>query len=457
MGYTIFIFRRDLRLIDNTGLNYAMSNYENIIPIFIFTPEQVTNTNTYRSENAIQFMIESLVELNDELVQKDLRLYMFTGDNLTVLENIFTQLTVDNVIFNMDYTPYAIKRDKSIHQLCDKHNINCSQIEDYLLREIGVMNKKDGEPYTVFTPFKNNGLKIPIEKPSKQRIKNIVKIKLENAKGPIKHKMNKNILVHGGRKAGLKRLLKIKEHNNYDDNRNMLSEPTSLLSAYIKFGCISIREVYWMIRDELGINSQLLAQIFWREFYYYIAYYYPHVLRGKNFNPKYDNIVWKWSKKHFNAWCTGNTGYPIVDAGIRELLHTGYMHNRARLITSNFLNRILGMDWRHGEQYFAQKLTDYDPAVNNGNWGWISSTGTDPKPYFQRLFNPWLQSKKYDPDAEYIKKWLPNLQNIPANELHNWEKHYNHYDLSDIQYCKPIVDYVTARKLSIEQYRKAIK
>lgn len=457
MNYTIFIFRRDLRLIDNKGLNYAVNNFDNVIPIFIFTPEQISDSNKYRSNNAIQFMIESLILLDDELQNKKSKLHIFTGENLHVLHNIIKQINVQNIIFNVDYTPYAIKRDNEIIDLCSKHNINAVGIEDYLLAKIGAMNKKDGDPYTIFTPFKNNGIKISIDKPSKSRIKNITKVKLKGDNGLIKYTVNENILVHGGRKAALKRLQKIKNHSEYGNNRNILNESTSLLSAYIKFGCVSIREVYWEIRDELGIDSQLLSQIFWREFYYYIAYYFPTVLRGSNFNSKYDGIKWRWSKKNFDAWCQGHTGYPIVDAGMKELNYSGYMHNRARLITSNFLNRLLGMDWRHGEQYFAQQLTDYDPAVNNGNWGWISSTGTDPKPYFQRLFNPWLQSKKYDPDALYIKKWLPELYNIPANELHNWDKYCDKYNMDEINYCKPIIDYKTARQLSIEQYQKVLK
>ena len=155
----------------------------------------------------------------------------------------------------------------------------------------------------------------------------------------------------------------------------------------------------------------------------------------------------------FKKWCNGETGFPIVDAGMRQLNQTGYMHNRARLITSNFLNRMLGMDWRKGEKYYAQQLSDYDPAVNNGNWQWIASTGVDPKPYFQRLFNPMIQSEKFDPDAKYIKEWLPELRDIPVKELHNWSDHYQKYDLKDIDYVKPMVDYKEARARSVKMYK----
>lgn len=456
-SYNLFIFRRDLRLSDNVGLNYAMNNYENIIPIFIFTPEQITDKNKFKSNNAIQFMIESLKELNSECRNYKSKLYIFNGENETVLKKIFKKVKIDNVIFNMDYTPYAIKRDKEISNLCEKNGINCVMKEDYLLKSIGTMLKSDGEPYTVFTPFKNNGLTVgKIDKPSKDRIKNLVKTSKLKSEDYIDYEVNENILVNGGRKNGLSQLSKIKNQTKYNTNRNTLSIETSLLSAYIKFGCISIREVYWKIIDKLGKNNTLISQLFWREFYYYIAYYFPQVLKGKNYNEKYDDIEWTKSKKNFEKWCNGETGYPVVDAGMREMNQTGYMHNRARLITSNFLNRMLGMDWRLGEKYFATMLTDYDPSVNNGNWQWIASTGVDPKPYFQRLFNPIIQSEKFDKNCEYIKKWIPELKDIPAKDIHNWESKHKYYDVIEIGYFEPIVKYKKAREESVKMYRKVL-
>lgn len=452
MKYNIFIFRRDLRLYDNKGLNEAMNNLENIIPIFIFTPEQVTEKNKFKSDNAIQFMLESLQDLDKNLKEHNSKLHIFQGDNIKILTKIIKKIDIYNIIFNMDYTPYAIKRDKAIETLCKKNNINCLIYEDYLLDKIGSFLKKDGEPYTVYTPFKNNLLKFKIEKPSKSRPKNLTKVKL-NEDDYITYKINKNILVDGGRLNGLKQLNKIKNHKKYNDNRNTVSLKTSLLSAYIKFGCISIREVYWKIIEELGKNNNLISQLIWREFYFYVAYYFPFVLKGKNFVEKYDKIKWNDSKTLFNKWKEGKTGYPIVDAGMIELNTTGYMHNRSRLITSNFLNRLLGYHWKIGEKYYATQLTDYDPSVNNGNWQWIASTGVDRKPYFQRLFNPILQSKKYDQDAEYIKKWLPQLKNIPAKQLHNWEQNYLHYNLKDLNYYEPIVNYKKAREKSIKMYK----
>ena len=354
----------------------------------------------------------------------------------------------------MDYTPYAIKRDKDISKFCKKKNINCIIKEDYLLDKIGTFNKADGDPYTVYTPFKNNVLKYKVEKPKKIKLKNVISKNNLGDTGFIKYSINKNILVNGGRKNGKLKLNNIKKLKSYNKDRNTVSINTSQLSAYIKFGCLSIREVYWKIKEVFGNKNDLLSQIIWREFYFYIAYYFPKVLKGKNYNEKYDKIEWNKSKTLYNKWIKGETGYPIVDAGMIELNTTGYMHNRSRLITSNFLNRLFGYHWTVGEKYFATQLTDYDPSVNNGNWQWIASTGVDPKPYFQRLFNPWLQSEKFDPDAKYIKKWLPQLKNIPAKELHRWDNNYENYDLKDINYCKPAVDYSEARKKSVKMYTK---
>ena len=452
----LFIFRRDFRLIDNKGLEYAMNNFDNIIPIFIFTPEQITTKNKFISNNSIQFMIESLQDLDSELHKNNSKLHIFKGNNITVLKKIHKQINIDNIIFNKDYTPYAIKRDNSIKKFCKQNNINCVMIEDYLLHPIGTLLKDNNDPYTVYTPFKNNGLKFTVEKPLKNKIKNLISENKLKTNEYIKYQTNENILVRGGRLNGLKQLKNIKNQKKYNTNRNDLTIQTSLLSAYIKYGCISIREVYWYIINLFSKSNQLISQLFWREFYFYIAYYFPQVLKGKNYNTKYDAIKWNTNNNLFKAWCDGLTGYPIIDAAMTELNTTGYMHNRGRLITSNFLNRILGQDWRKGEQYFATQLTDYDPSVNNGNWQWIASTGVDPKPYFQRLFNPWLQSKKFDKNAEYIKKWLPQLSEIPAKELHEWEKYSTDYDLNDINYIKPIVDYKTQRKLSVDMYRDVL-
>lgn len=456
-SFTLFIFRRDLRLQDNIALNYAIENFENILPLFIFTPEQIdVSKNKYYSENAFQFMIESLEELDIELHKYNSKLHIFYGDNITILKNIFSKFKIENVIFNKDYTPYSKKRDFEINNLCLSKKINCIIKEDYLLSPIGTFLKDDGNPYTIYTPFKNKLKKIISlrreQKVKKIKIKNLTSSNISEQKLP-KYKKNSQILLYGGRKNALKQLKLLKKnHTDYNEKRNLLSEKSSLLSAYIKFGLISVREVYSEMKP---LKNELIDQLIWREFYFYITYYFPNTLKkSENFNKKFDFIKWYVSPEKFKKWCDGETGYPIVDACMKELNTTGYMHNRGRLISSNFLNRILGMDWRLGERYFAQKLIDYDPSVNNGNWQWIASVGVDPKPFSQRIFNPILQSKRYDPEAKYIKKWLPNLNEIESKELHDWESNYNNYDLASLKYKKPIVSYKEQRQKSIKMYSK---
>lgn len=461
-NYTLFIFRRDLRARDNNALKYAISKFTKIIPIFIFTPEQVTSDNKFRSDNAIQFMMESLDDLNNDL---DGKLHYFYGDNIKVLSAICNKIKVDNIVFNVDYTKYARQRDGKILKFCKSKNIECLVCEDYLLSKIGQFNKDDGkgDSYLVFTPFKDNAISHDkkISKPQKYHIKNIVKVSSiydTSNKSKVKYQPNNNVYVRGGRSEATNILLKAtKNQKKYNDNRDVLSITTTLLSAYIKFGCLSIREVYWAIKQKLGSKSLLIDQLFWREFYYYIAYYNPDVLSTKriNFRDTFKDIKWTNNKNHLDAWRNGNTGFPVVDAGMRQLNKTGYMHNRARLITANFLNRILNTDWRLGEMYYATKLVDYDPSVNNGNWQWVASTGVDTAQYFQRVFSPISQSKKYDVDGEYIKEWIPELKEVQNNHIHDWEK-YNHL-YPDIKYNKPIISYSYGRTRSLKVYKTASK
>tara|TARA_B100000242_G_scaffold293515_1_gene271915 strand:- start:117 stop:1526 length:1410 start_codon:yes stop_codon:yes gene_type:complete len=465
---TLFIFRRDFRIKDNKGLNYAIKNSDIVLPIFIFTPEQIGKQNDFKSNNAIQFMIESLKDVDSRLKELGSKLHIFQGENNKVIKHLIQEWGITDIVFNQDYTPYARKRDNDIKEIAEKVGVKVHMIEDYLLAPIGNYLKPGSgkDPYTIYTPFKNyifNSISSgkEIDKPKTPSL-DVMKTKLGNRKssiekGYIKYSVNDKIVYRGGRKEGKKNFSKIKKLKDYNDNRNTASINTSLMSAYIKFGCFSIREVYWEMKNKLGMDNQLISQLVWREFYFYIAYYFPKVLQGKNYNPKYDGIKWNTSVSNFVKWCKGETGYPIVDAGMMELNTTGYMHNRLRLITANFMNRILGYDWRLGEKYYAQQLVDYDPSVNNGNWQWIASTGVDPKPYFQRLFNPWLQSKKADNDCAYIKKWLPQLKDIPDKHLHEWDKHYQEYDLSKINYFKPIVEYEKGRKDSVSMYQKVLK
>ena len=447
---SIFIFRRSFRLYDNIGLINALKNSKKVLPIFIFTPEQIKK-NKYKSNNAIQFMIESLNELNKELKEKKSKLYFFYGKQHKIISKINKEIKIDSVYVNRDYTPYSIKRDKKIKKTCEKNNIKFFEFEDILLRPVGSVKTNDSV-YLKFTPYFRACTKIKVNKPTKNLYSNYFKkkIKCEYKKDIDNfYKFNEHILIRGGRKEGLLKLNKINKFKKYNDKRNILSISTTHLSAYIKFGCISIREVYHKFKKKLQNNNQLISQLHWRDFYYNICFFHPHVI-GKSLKSKYDDIEWDNNSNLFNKWKEGKTGYPVVDACMRELNTTGYMHNRGRLIVASFLVKILLVDWRKGEKYFATQLTDYDVSVNNGNWQWVAGSGADSQPYF-RIFNPWLQSKKFDENCEYIKKWIPELSEVKNNDIHKWDLKYTSYKKV---YIKPIVNYKEKRLNTLKIYKK---
>jgi deoxyribodipyrimidine photo-lyase len=413
--------------------------------------------NVYFSSNAFQFMLESLDEL-DKYLQKEFKsqIHYYYGDNVKVLKDLLKEYNYDSIFFNMDYTNYAIKRDNSIKIFCEDNNINYNIYEDYLLSNIGTYLKNDGKEYQKYTPFKNMAKQINVEKPINIKILQgkFNKIKFSFTLEELDKYFIKNdkLLIKGGREFGLKILKNMKDFINYGSERNDLNTSTTHLSAYIKFGCISIREVYEVILKNFGINHGLIDQLYWREFYYYLAYYNHHILEGKSLKPSYDNIKWNNDEKIFKAWMQGKTGFPAVDAGMREMNETGYMHNRARLITSGILIKILNCDWRMGEKYFAKMLVDYDPVVNNGNWQWSSGSGADSQPYF-RIMSPWKQAIDNDPNCEYIKKWIPELKDVPVKDILNWGKNYKKYEKL---YNKPIVDYEKMRKDIVDVYKKGL-
>ncbi len=396
MKTALHIFRRDLRIEDNTALNYALEEVDLVIPTFIFDPRQTKN-NSYRSDNAYNFMLSALSDLNNKLKKKGGKLHFFQGIAEDVIEQILGQYEVDLVTFNKDYTPFSLKRDKKIESLCKSRNVEVAIFADALLQEPESVLKDNGEPYTVFSPFCKKAQKLFVRKPTTLRKSNFSDQKL---KGEVNPKLD----LIGGRAKGLRLLNGVKKLTYYETLRDFPAQNyTTHLSAHNKFGTISIREVYHEILSHFPKNHTLLTELYWRDFFTHIAYHYPHVFKGA-FRAKYDKILWKKGSKSFKAWCEGKTGFPIVDAGMRELNETGYMHNRVRMITASFLVKDLHIDWRMGEKYFAQKLIDYDPSVNNGNWQWAASTGCDAQPYF-RVFNPYLQQEKFDPKLEYVNKW----------------------------------------------------
>ena len=441
---TLFIFRRDLRIYDNTSLNKLKLKYPNasILPIFIFNKNQIDpSINKYYSKNGIQFFIQSLIEL--EIVN-----YYYTNNDIEILEKLHNKYKFSAIAFNKDYTPYAIKRDNQIINWAKKQKINIITEEDYTLHNIGEILKPDKSPYVKFTPFYN---KYILKKP--RSINTNTKFKfIKDTEYTIKnmdfleHEYNENIIVKGGRKNALIILNRLKNgyFNNYDDERDYpYLDKTTKLSAYIKYGCLSIREIYYT----LPINHGIIRELIWHDFYAYITYYYPYIF-GEPFLKKYNNIKWNNNDEFFEKWKNGMTGFPFIDAAMRQLKITGWMHNRCRMVVASFLVKNLLIDWRKGEQYFAQSLVDYDPSSNNGGWQWCASTGTDSQPYF-RVFSPTLQMKRYDKKCEYIKKWIPELKSVANNIILNWEKEQK----PNINYPKPIINIKNTANIFINTFK----
>lgn len=458
---SLFIFRRDLRLDDNTGLIQALEQSESVMPCFIIDPRQVSPTNTFKSTNALQFMLESLQDLELQLSHKKARLYLFYGVAEDIIAQLLKKEKIDAVFCNRDYTPFSAKRDSAIKKICHTHGTVFEEYTDLVLHEPEKILSLSGTPYSIFTAFYKNAIQHAIPEPKKLSSRYaasfcVKKSTLEQTNALYekmlpKIQFNEKIHVHGGRKNGLTLLKKMTKQKNYAQTHDYPIEHTSDLSAHHKFGTISIRESYHTIKNIFASNHPLVRQLFWRDFFTHVAYHSPFVF-GQPFHKKYKNLPWENNQRMFEAWCSGNTGFPIVDAGMRQLNQTGFMHNRVRMVVASFLTKDLHIDWLWGEKYFAQKLVDYDPAVNNGNWQWTASTGCDAQPYF-RIFNPWLQQKKFDPECTYIKKWLPELKNIPANILHR------RFDLKQKatdaleKYPRPIVDHAIESKKAKLMYK----
>lgn len=450
---SVFLFTRDLRLYDNTTLIQCLKDSELVLPIFILNPEQLSNSNEYKSDNCVQFMCECLEDLNDQLKTKGSRLILFYGKPHTVLSKLLKQnKSIDAIYMNKDYTPFARNRENDITEMCNKLDKKIIVLEDYLLTGCDKVKNSKGNNYVKFTPFFNSAKKIKVEGDKNNSYNNYIPKKIHfddefDKNLTIFYKENKNIWSHGGRINGLKLLNKIKFLKDYNTERDFPVENTSNLSPYLKFNVLSIREVYWKIKEVLPKNTKLIEQLYWRDFYMIIMYHNNVI--NKNMNGH--KIKWKKNKKLFDLWKDGKTGFPIVDAGMRQLNETGYMHNRTRMIVASCLVKIFHIDWREGEKYFATKLVDYDPNNNNGGWQWVAGTGTDSQPYF-RYLNPWTQLKKYDEKAMYVKKYVKELKNVPVEDILNWDKTYNKY--KNIKYAKPIFEDVTERvKDAIKMYK----
>ncbi len=423
MKISIFWYRRDLRLEDNTGLFEALNENENVLPIFIFDDSILDELP--EDDARVNFIYESLSKINKQLNNHHASLQIFKGQIDDVWEKLVTTYDIQKVYSNKDYEPYAIKRDQKIKEFLNSKGIEMKTFKDQVIFEEDEIVKADGKPYTVFTPYKRKWL----EKFTKVNLNLIANF--DNFYKKIIDFPTLNQL--GLKNSPLKvKNYSLKNVSTYSETRNFPNlDSTSYLSPHLRFGTISVRQIITELKNK---SETFLSELIWREFFMQIIFHFPHVVT-KNFRPKYDGIKWVNNKEDYDNWCQGKTGYPLVDAGMRQLNETGYMHNRVRMVTAGFLCKHLLIDWRYGEAYFAKKLLDYELSSNNGNWQWAAGTGCDAAPYF-RIFNPIEQLKKFDKTLTYTKKWVK--------------------DFDTLEYPKPIVDHKYARNRALEAYKKGI-
>jgi deoxyribodipyrimidine photo-lyase len=471
-NHTLFIFRRDYRVTDNTTLLEACKNSNYVIPIFIFTHKQIDDKqNKLKSHNCVKFLVESLEELNSKELSGKLRI--FYGDEMTIIAKLLKNNTSINCIaFNRDYTSYAQLRDAEITKIAKHHSVEILTMDDALLFPLGSIKTTSGTTYMKYTPYYRKAIQI---KPRKADLhtkpKNIAsrnKVKLEGYKeytAPLNSFYDVKKVACGcgcnkliekpGRKAGLVLLKELAsgKWNNYEDCRNILIYNTTHLSAYNKFGCVSIREVYEaaLKGKKNAKDSGIIAQLIWRDFFYNLSSEYPEIYKYERNGVDNRKIKWVKDEEKLTAWKEGRTGFPIVDACMNELNKTGYLHNRGRLIVSNFLTRLLHQNWHEGEYHFARVLYDYDPAQNSFGWQISASiSGTASRPINQNIYNPWIQSLKFDKDGKYIKKWIPELENVEARKLHKWDKYWKTELEKGIKYISPIIDYSKEREFNLK-------
>jgi len=451
---SLFIFRRDHRLIDNNGLNAACNRSKTVIPIYHLNPVQVEpEKNPFFGHASVQIMSESLDDLNQNLQEIGSRVFYFEGELEKAFNDIIDETKPQAIFVNEDYSPFSRERDAKIAKICEEKGIKFFSHHDLMLIEKGKVIKNDGKFFTQFTPYFLKASKIEVPRPFTHMPKNFMSKDIEfpsEWKGSL-HQLyipNPKIECHGGRKNGILALDKLSTFKDYAKNRIYPFSNTTRVSAYAKYGAISIREIYWTIVDRLGKKHDLTRQLFWRDFYYNIMYFFPETVFN-SFVPQFQTIQWPYDEVWFTKWKEGNTGYPFIDAGMRHLKSTNYFPNVMRLVVANFLVKILLIDWRKGQMYMARMMLDYDLAQNNGGWQWSASTGAFKQP-FDVIFNPWIQSVQYDKECLYIKKWCPELKDVPPAHIHNWEQHYQ--DHPDIDYPKPIVIFEERRKEVLTWY-----
>jgi deoxyribodipyrimidine photo-lyase len=443
----VFLFNKSLRIHDNTTLN-AQSLLGKIVPIFVFTEQVNPKKNQYFSDHSVQFMVESLEDLKKDIHKQGGELYFFHDDLIDCLHKLHKKAPFDSLGTNFDYSPYARRRTDELVQFCKKNEIEFVCKEDHVMYDIleGQTLKKDKTPYTVFTPFKNNcQKKLKVPSPVYTTIHFMKQPKWNSLRVRDIHDyytFNPHANITGGRTNGLHILSKLDQFHTYDKERDTFTYSTTFLSAHNHYGTVSIREVYEAAKQ----NTSIVNELCWRDFYYNLFYTHPYMLGGQigdinqPFKEKFGKIKWVYDKELFKKWCNGTLGIPVCDAGMRQMNQIGFMHNRLRMITSGVLCKLCRLPWWWGEQYFARTLLDYDCIQNGGGWGW-GCHGIDPQQVF-RIFSPKLQGESYDKECIYIKKYIPELKDVPNKDIHNWEESHVNYTV----YYPPAINYKEARK-----------
>lgn len=453
-----------MRVVDNIALIKLSEKYNNkpILPVFVFDEKQANpKKNKYYSEKCFKFMLECLQDLESQI-----------GKNIVYLSSdndIFKLgIEIDAIGFNTDLTPYAKLRDQKLIEVCKKKSIDVvtdNYIEYFLIPPVAM-----AKPSLKYGSFWNKykDYKVPLPQNTKVTFISDLKTKMKY-KTPMDYIKNiksksESVLVHGGRKNALKILdtIKNKEYKDYESTRNDPNKPTTMMSAYLKFGCVSFREAYHSFK--LSSSTTLIKELYWRAFYDQVAFFNDKVLAGqisdananKSYYEKFDKIVWKKDEKSFHLWKIGMTGFPLVDAGMRQMNASGFMHNRVRMVCASFLVKDLQIDWREGERYFASKLVDYHPSANSGGWTFVTGNGVDAQPYY-RTFNPFLQSKKFDKDAMYIRKWVPELSKVDAKDIHKWSEIMKSKYGDSIKYPAPVFDHSSRASETKKLYMKFLK
>lgn len=427
---SLFWFRRDLRLEDNAALFHALKSENPVQPIFIFD-STILDKLPNKKDARVEFIHQTLADLARELAKKGTKLDVRIGEPLHVWKQLTDDYSIEKVYANRDYEPYARTRDKEVYEYLQSLGIAFMAKKDQVIFEKDEVLKKDGTPYTVYTPYS----KIWKDQLNDFYLKSYPSEKINNWSTSAKSKQLPSLEAIGFKLTEISfpsNQFKEEIIRNYQETRDLPAVAgTSRLSIHLRFGTISIRKLATASKP---INAKYLNELIWRDFYQAILWHFPRVVR-ENFHRKYDGVEWRNNETEFKKWCDGNTGYPIVDAGMRELSTTGFMHNRVRMIVASFLTKHLLIDWRWGEAYFAEKLLDFDLASNNGGWQWAAGTGVDAAPYF-RVFNPYLQTEKFDPDLKYVRKWVPEFQ--------------------ELSYPKPMVDHKMAWKRAIDTYKEGL-